>query len=54
MKSNKKNVLYFLDKYERWNKDAINRFLNLNSRWAVIDKSTPEHIVLYEKGAYVI
>jgi hypothetical protein len=53
-KSNKKNIIYFLEKYERFPKDLITRCINLNSRWFMLDKSTPEHIILYEKGCFVI
>jgi hypothetical protein len=52
-KSNKKNIIYFLEKYERFPKDLITRCINLNSRWFMLDKSN-EPIVLYEKGCFVI
>jgi hypothetical protein len=53
-KSNKKNIIYFLEKYERFPKDLITRCINLNSRWFMLDKSTQETVVLYEKGCFVI
>lgn len=53
-RNNKKQIKYFLDKYEFFKKDDIDRILNLNSRWVMINKQSTVHIVLYEKGCYVI
>jgi len=53
-RNNKKQIKYFLDKYEFFKKDDIDRILNLNSRWVMINKQLNCHIVLYEKGCYII
>lgn len=53
-KSNKRNINYFLEKYERFDRHLINRILNLNSRYVCIDKQNSHHIVLYEKGCFLI
>lgn len=53
-KSNKKNIVYFLEKYERFEPHDIKRFINLNSRWVMLDKQNQIPIVLYERGAYIL
>lgn len=53
-RNNKKQIKYFLEKYEFFKKDDIDRLLNLNSRWVMINKQGSNHIVLYEKGCYLI
>lgn len=53
-KSNKKNIVYFLEKYERFAIDDVKRFINLNSRWVMLDKQNDIPVILYEKGAYIL
>ena len=54
IKSNAKNIYYYLENYEKWDKDSIKRLLNLNSRWVMLDKQNGIPIVLYERGAYIV
>lgn len=53
-KSNTKQIKYYLEKFENFSKDDIKRFLNLNSRWVMIDKSGFKPVVIYEKGCYIL
>lgn len=50
---NKYAVNYALNKYFGIDKKNIEKILNLNSRWCLINKNYPQY-VLYENGAYMI
>jgi DNA helicase HerA-like ATPase len=55
MKSNARAIKNYLKTYENFNEDQINRFLNLNSRWAMIYKGFGHPpFVLCEKAAYIL
>lgn len=50
---NKYQMNYALNKYFGFDKKIIERILNLNSRWVLINKTYPNYC-LYENGAFII
>jgi adenylate kinase family enzyme len=53
-KSNRRNIKVFLENYESFTSDDIKRFINLPSRYVMLDKSGDRPVILYEKGAYIM
>ncbi len=46
-------IKYLLKKYVGLEKDAVNKVLDLPSRWVTLYKNHPQY-VLYEKGVYIL
>ena len=56
-KSNSRAIKKYLAEYQNFDKDLINRCLNLKSRWFALKlppSGVPVPIIIHEKGAFVI